>query len=505
KATSLDEGDLRVYRWSGNQLKPTPKRAETISNAPQLPEIQWTTFHTWAAVGDWYRNLAKDRPEPSAAIKAKADDLVSGLKTEDEKIRALYAFVSLQVRYVGVAFGVGRYQPHRSGEILLTGYGDCKDKHTLLQSMLQAEGIQAFPVLIGSGIKLNEQVPSPGAFNHLITAVPQQDGLLWLDTTSEVAPYGMLLANIRGTKGLIVREGKDSILAETPNALPFENIDRFEAEGTLNEKGEMNAHNKIIVRGDSEVVIRGIVRQVAPVQIDQVAQYISSRLGFGGTASNAHGTPVEKTDAPFTLEYDYKRSPYGDWPNRRIIALTPFLIMPGVDEENPPKDPIFLGGPKTDMVLSKIHLPAGAGAQLPHAVHEHSEFGSFDKTYMLEDHILVVERTLKVTVKEVPASDWKKYQAFYKKTAGLDEPWISLTGMGGDNSAVEDSNPDVAALMQEAQGAGVRSQWQREREILAQVEKINPKEPLLYSMRGLTYLRELKFEEAERDFRKEFS
>ena len=48
------------------------------------------------------------------------------------KIRALYSLVATRYRYIGIAFGIGRYQSHSAAEVLEKQYGDCKDKHTLL-------------------------------------------------------------------------------------------------------------------------------------------------------------------------------------------------------------------------------------------------------------------------------------------------------------------------------------------------------------------------------------
>jgi transglutaminase-like putative cysteine protease len=59
--------------------------------------------------------------------------LTKGLSDDDAKLRAIYSYVSLHYRYVAISFGIGRYQPHAAGEILGNQYGDCKDKHTLLQ------------------------------------------------------------------------------------------------------------------------------------------------------------------------------------------------------------------------------------------------------------------------------------------------------------------------------------------------------------------------------------
>ena len=96
-------------------------------------------------------------------------------------------YVATQIRYIGVAFGIGRYQPHTAAEILSNQYGDCKDKHTLLAAMLAVAGIKADAVLIGAGVRFNEAVPSPGgAFNHLITHLSLAGQEVWLDSTAEI-------------------------------------------------------------------------------------------------------------------------------------------------------------------------------------------------------------------------------------------------------------------------------------------------------------------------------
>ena len=208
--TPVDEGAYRVYRWTGSQLDTTTgpaaearaeaekKRALTAEEIADrtdgaLPQIAWTNFPDWAAVGAWYRELAKGRVTPDAAIKAKATELIAGKTIDEEKIRALYGFVSADIRYIGVALGQGRYQPHLASEVLGNQYGDCKDKATLLGSLLTAAGFQADTVLIGPGIRFNEAVPMPSAFNHAITAVHLGTQTIWLDSTQEVAPFRALL------------------------------------------------------------------------------------------------------------------------------------------------------------------------------------------------------------------------------------------------------------------------------------------------------------------------
>ena len=104
-----------------------------------------TTFESWEQIGRWYAELEKDRREPTPEVRAKAQELTKGLNTDLEKTEALYDFVAKNFRYVSLSLGVGRYQPHAASDVLHDQYGDCKDKHTLLASLLEAEGLHADP------------------------------------------------------------------------------------------------------------------------------------------------------------------------------------------------------------------------------------------------------------------------------------------------------------------------------------------------------------------------
>jgi hypothetical protein len=140
------------------------------------------------------------------AIQKKAAELTAGATTSSEKARRIYDYVAKDFRYVSLSFGVGRFQPHAASEVLAAGYGDCKDKHTLLQALLRAAGIQSYPVLIGFGRKLDADVPSPAQFNHVITAAKMGTDWTWLDATQEVAPYGHLLYELRNQHALLASD-----------------------------------------------------------------------------------------------------------------------------------------------------------------------------------------------------------------------------------------------------------------------------------------------------------
>jgi hypothetical protein len=102
------------------------------------------------------------------AIRAKAAELTKGATSDAAKLQALYNFVSTQYRYIGIAFGIGRYQPHAAEDVLTNSYGDCKDKETLLAALMQASGFTLYPALINAGHKIDPDVPSPAQCTDVV-------------------------------------------------------------------------------------------------------------------------------------------------------------------------------------------------------------------------------------------------------------------------------------------------------------------------------------------------
>lgn len=439
KPVVTDHDDSRTYVWSQPQLVPAPKSTGNGPKPPppldvdentdglKLPSVAWTTFRSWAEIGQWYGNLAFPQSKPTDAIRARAEDLTRSSKTPDAQIRAIYDFVSTQIRYVGIDFGVGRYRPHTAAEVLADRYGDCKDKDTLLEALLQAKGFSTAPALIGAGIAPVADVPSPSTFNHVITTVNLPQGRLWLDSTPMVAPYGFLASLTRNQAALVVPGSGMAQLVTTPASGPFPYTENFQAVATLDSEGKLTGKITSAYHDDNELLIRALARAVAPADWDKASQYISSATGFGGNTSNTQFEHIDDDGSPIVLTYDYSRHPFGDWDNRRIVPLFPALELPSLGEDaTEPTSDIQLGAPRTLTAVSRIHLPVDFHVDVPDPIHVATDFADFDKTYSFENQTLVVKRILVIKQKKLPRSQWKQYQAFTRQIGLSGEPWIQL-------------------------------------------------------------------------------
>ena len=418
-----EEGGEKVFKWTGSQRKPSSKAAGPIvgqatgdegeaegdsdgADAERTPSVVWTTFGNWAQVGAWYRGLVGSGAATTPSLKARADQLVYGLKTPEERVRALYAYVAGEVRSIDVPWGPGRYAPHPAEEVLENLYGNSNDKSAVLVALLRAEGIAASTALVGP-TEVDEAVPSPGWFDHAVTvANVGQQGVIWLDPSAEYAPFRMLRSPLRDRTALVVASEGQSAPQRTPADLPFAAFNRFEAKGTLSRAGALQAHVDVAMRGDEELRYRTGFRMVGPTRWDQVSAFFVRANVLAGSPSNTVAENVENAAEPLKFGFELGQSPYGDWQNYRIAPLEPGLNLPLTDRKSAPDQDVELGGKRTDSAVSRITLPPGFGADLPDAQHLQADFATLSREYRLEmagnDRVLVTERTLVIKAARVP-------------------------------------------------------------------------------------------------------
>jgi tetratricopeptide (TPR) repeat protein len=529
-----------IYRWETSNTKPTvgPEAesekerdkkhlwsdAEELDETEgKLPSVAWTTFKSWDALGTWYRSLIASRILPvSPEVQAKVDELTAGKTTQEEKLRAVYQYVASQIRYVGVAFGIGRFQPHAAVDVLENQYGDCKDKHTLLASMISAIGLHPETVLIGGGVRFNPDVPSPESFNHVITRVEVDGKPIWLDATTEVAPYRALLFELRDKSALVIPEQGAITVERTPVDLPFAAIDKMDSVGTLDETGISNSHIVLVMRGDSEIIIRNAFHEVPAGQYDQLAQKFSFGIGYGGTTSNADISRPEDTAEPFRLSYDYKREKAGDWDHHRTVAQLMPASLPRISDQDPPTHFIELGAPRTELSTSAMKLPHGWRATLPDAKHVKSPWATFDESYRFENGTVYGRRELVVLAKNVPRVDWKEYKRFSDQADFGNEPFIQLTpafdsfvpsmpALSASNvsppilSVPSSNNPSAAKLIAASRTSIQHRDFETARSQLDQARADNPEQILLWVNYGYLEFQQGNFSAAINDYNKELA
>lgn len=491
-----------IYTWKrANLTLPSDNDSQKPDN-DKVPDVQLTTFKSWEAVGRWYAALEQGRTDPSPEIRAKTAALIQGRTTELEKIQALYEYVSKSIRYVSLSFGVGRYQPHTAAEVFANQYGDCKDKHTLLASMLQAAGIPSDAVLISYEHKLDPSMPSPAQFNHMITAVPMGKELIWMDATAEVAPFRLLASPLRSKLALVVPPDGDAKVIETPADPPFLSTQHVEIDASVSDLGKLTGQVHYTVRGDNELVLRLAFRRTPQTKWNELGQTILTLDQIHGQVTAVKPSDPTATLNPFQLEIDFEQPNYIDWSSKEAKAALPLLSVSMPDPPDDNEKPIELGSPLKITLKLKLQLPPTFTAQAPVASSVPRDYADFSSSYQFADHTLTAERTVDFKMRELPAARTSDYRAFVRAVNNDEHQMLVVANATpGAPEIPGTAKPDdlfdaaVAALNAGNMRAAIP--------LFQRVIALDPKHKQVWNDLGVAYLRDGLNDEAVAAFRKQ--
>ncbi len=505
----------RVYHWSSSHLeredddKQKDKKKKKHRPDDDRPDVQLTTFESWEQVGRWYASLEKDRRAPTPEVRAKARDLTKGLNGDLAKTEGLYDFVAKNFRYVSLSLGVGRYQPHAAADVLHDQYGDCKDKHTLLASLLEAEGLHANSVLINSSRKLDPDVPSPSQFDHVITMLPMANQEVWMDTTSEVAPFRLLAYTLRNKQALVIPPANVSSAAaphleSTPADAPMADYERSEIEGKVNDIGKLEAHVHYEFRGDEELLLRSVFRRVPESNWSRVAENINS--GLGGEVSHLVVSDPAATKEPFTMAYDVSKPNFLDWSKKKTQIILPLVqfSLPDVDDDqsDPDAEPLKLG-PKGEYSYNvKLELPTKYTAHAPLAFSLKRDYAEYEANYHLEGGTFTAGRKLTLHQDDLPVARAADYQSF-RRAVGSDLAQQLAVESTVAGALVPPADMKADDLVESARAAADSGNFPVAEALLKRATEVDPKNKFAWNNLGLIYLQVRQDDQAIAAFQKQ--
>ncbi len=169
--------------------------------------IEFSDFPDWAAVSRLFAPLYATAATLSAnsPLREEVRRIAAAHASPLDRASAALRLVQQDVRYVYVGVNGGNFLPATADETWQRRYGDCKGKTALLLALLNGLGIEAEAVAVnnqGADDGLDERLPTPGAFDHVLVRARIGGNVYWLDGTlppvatpsgEPVLPYNWVL------------------------------------------------------------------------------------------------------------------------------------------------------------------------------------------------------------------------------------------------------------------------------------------------------------------------
>jgi hypothetical protein len=364
-------------------------------------------------------------------------------------MKALAQFTQHDVRYVSIQLGIGGFQPHPAADIFVHRYGDCKDKATLMSSMLSQIGIDSYYVVINveRGAVVPEMPANIAAFNHVILAIklppnvaspsltatvqhPRLGTLLYFDPTNELTPFGEIGGYLQSNYGLLVTPDGGELVELPRQATAMNSIQRT-GKLTLDSTGTLTGDVSETRVGDRAWSERGRLRavnknteKVKPIE-DLLAGSLSIFHITHATIDN-----LNQTDQPFGFHYSFEAQNYAKNAGGLLLVRPRVLGIKSsglLETKEPRKFPIEFEGPSRDTDAFEITIPAGYVVDdVPPPVDADYGFASYHSKTEVKGNTIQYSRTMEVKELSVPVARADELKKFYRIIAGDERNTVVL-------------------------------------------------------------------------------
>lgn len=453
KASWLNHPEVKAAEGPGNQWSWAVNNVEGIRIEDEMPPVQGVAaqmlvsffpaggsalnaFANWRQMGSWYLNLINGRDDASPEVKQKVATLTANAHTTLEKMQGLAQFVQHDIRYVAIELGIGGWQPHPAPDVFTHRYGDCKDKATLMRSMLREIGVDSYHVVINTERgSITRDSPAHHGFNHAIVAIKLPDGLtdpslvavmlhpklnrvLFFDPTDELTPFGQIRGPLQDSYALLVTPDGGELVDLPRQSSAMNGIERT-GKLALDPSGNLLGDVKEVRLGDRAQSERWALRNVpsAKDKIKPIETLLAGSLA-NFQITRASIVNLQQMDLFFGFNYSFESANYAK-PSGDLLLMRPCVIgrksSDLLETKEQRKFPIEFKGPARDTDTFEITLPAGYEVEdLPPPVDADYSFASYHSKTEAAGGVVRYTRTFEIKELSVPVSRAEELKTFYR-------------------------------------------------------------------------------------------
>jgi len=380
----------------------------------------------WESYGQWCAELLKGRDLLPQKTIDKALEMTQNASNQREKVKILYNYLQHTTRYVAIQLGLGGWQPMKAEEVAKTGFGDCKALSNYLKSLLEVVNIPSYYTVISTKKKrFFPDFPSFGQSNHIILMVPVESDTLYLECTSQQAPFGYI-SRLAGHDALAVGNGK-AFFCTVPDYPPRENeeINCVQIQVDADGAGHLTVHSTF-----KNEEFEGWYYALSNADAKESNEIVASLLRVHKpTVSSIRKEEVleapPRLDVYFTVDCEDFATQTG---TRMFIPVNP--------SKTGLKDLLTGSSRKYDIVMDAskyqndtiiIRIPEGYSIEnKPIMVEIESPYGYFKSDMTEKDGQLIYTQTLEIKKGRYPAAEFEEMKKFYNRIETLQSGRIGL-------------------------------------------------------------------------------
>lgn len=393
-----------------NEWKELPRRSDT-GNLPAdywPPNLFTSTQASWEEISAHMHRFYNKAGifEPVELADLELDDI-----TEASLIKNI-RFIQDNIRYRSESSGIFSHTPKLPSKTLKKRTGDCKDKSTLLLSVLKAMGIEADLALVDTGLRdaIRTVTPSPLLFNHMIVHFKWEGKSYFVDAT--IQKQGGTLATMAELpyKTALILKPKGGDLQDIPystDSVVYKLAQHFDLRLKDQEKplvtyrrdyfGARADNIRQYFSSDDLTSIQKSYHENLEVQLEAKLTPVKAMHIINDDMQSNHLT----TEESYLIE-----TPLADIDNGQLILVTPFYHELEISSTATSPEELFLDGElQHDILITHATTPPGEGDSFQCE----NQWFDYQELSLVTDNSVQFTATIKPKSNHVEASQREEY------------------------------------------------------------------------------------------------
>jgi hypothetical protein len=409
-----------------------PPLSESLASVTILPDNFYYLMNgqsnSWQSLGKWHAELNRGKDILPADESQKIHLLTQDLRSDIDKIKALYYYLQDNHRYINVSIDMGGLSPYPAEYVCKNRYGDCKALTIFMKAILKEAGIKSHYTLVNSGSNASKVDPLiiwSGQFNHIILCIPQVTDTLWLECTSQTSPFNYLGTFTQNRKVLVVNE-ENSHLAHTPAMSLSDVKEVYKHTITLNEDKLVHIATNATVKGQLFETLNSVDNLVRDSEKEEIMDWIG--LLHGLDLKDIQIERLSRDSASVNFYLEGKVNNLVDYFGKRMIIRPLKNYAPILEEPSQRTQAVRLNLPRhsvdTFNIISHKAIDDISGEK---SIEITTQFGLYKRSISHQDKHIQIIRTFQLHAGEYNLDEYTEFYEFMKSVGHYNDTSILVT------------------------------------------------------------------------------
>lgn len=404
-----------IYTWRSSNNPPLVKEAAAPPSYNLASQVRFSTIKSWDEFSKYYWNMVAGSKSMSFNVNEVTEKITAGLKTNEEKIKAIYDYIVKNYINMDLGFNSTGFKPHKADEVIKYQMGTSNDLAALFINMLKICNIEAYPAFVCTRNYANAKpdIVYPSQFDRCLAVIPSGKTFRFIDTSSAYNSIDNISTDIQGQSALIMAKNKAHFCAIPVMPASF-NKEEISVEAIVDQSGEIKEGIRVKESGANSALLRKFFSGFDDLYRRIILVLMARSIAPQSLPIDIYFSGIENIDEPYNISFIFKAKDFIDTELDLMYFTLPMFPLQNIinmvaEDDKERIYPVVINSTISSSKKIRIILPENFDVKgLPRPIKIKNSVGFYEYSCGFEKNAITAKSVLVIDKIEVPLVQYKQ-------------------------------------------------------------------------------------------------